>query len=100
MKIPFRIVSRVLGFVLATSLLAIQMPSSSAGFVDPDQVEGAGERPMPRPDAPGEANRFRQLQWNNEYGLIPENGLVDAKLHANAMRARGRSGMFPGRRKA
>ena len=87
---------RLLGFVLAILVLAMQFPASSGGFVDPDLLEKGGGRPMPRPDSPGAANAFRQLQWNNEYGWFPENGLVEAKIHANAMRARGRSAMFPG----
>ena len=82
--------ARLLGFVLATFVLALQFPASSGGFVDPDLLEEGGGRPMPRPDSPGAANAFRQLQWNNEYGWFPENGLVEAKIHANAMRARGR----------
>ena len=95
-----RVVARLLGLVLATCVLAMQLPSSSASFVDPDEAgEGRG-RPMPRPDSPGAAVAFRQLQWNNEYGWIPENGLVEGRMHANAMRARGRSAMFPGRRES
>ena len=101
MTIPRRLaVTRLLGLVLATWLLAMQLPSSASSFVDPDEAEGASERPMPRPDSPGEANAFRQLQWKNEFGWIPANGLVEGKRHANAMRARGRSGMFPGRRRS
>ena len=79
-------------------VLALQFPATAGGFVDPDMLEEGGGRPMPRPDSPGAANAFRQLQWNNEYGWFPENGLVEAKRHANAMRARGRSAMFPGAR--
>ena len=57
-----KVVARLLGLILATVVLAMQLPASSAVFVDPDEAAEGGGRPMPRPDSPGEANAFRQLQ--------------------------------------
>src|SRR6185436_208958 len=47
--------------------------------------------PLPRPDAPAAAIAFRNRQWRNERGEIPVDGLVRAKAHLDAMRARGRA---------
>ena len=70
--------SRLFLLALAICCVALQFPAASAGFVDPDFAEEHGSRPMPRPDSPGAANAFRQLQWNDERGWFPENGLVEA----------------------
>ena len=64
--------SRLCLLALAIGCVAMQFPAASAGFVDPDFAEEHGSRPMPRPDSPGAANAFRQLQWNNEFGWFPE----------------------------
>jgi len=45
-------------------LLVLQFPAAVGQGIDPDQ---AG-RPTPRPDSPGQAIAFRQLQWKNENG--------------------------------
>ena len=90
-------VARLLVLMSMGLLLVMQHPLATGALVDPDiEVENGG-RPMPRPDSPGAANRFRQLQWNNELGTFPDNGLVEGRRHADQMRARGRLGMFPRR---
>src|SRR5207237_7714988 len=75
-------------------LLAIQIPVVPRDTGDPDRDEVRG-RPLPRPDAPAAAIAFRHLQWRDVRGEIPANGLVRAKAHLDALRARGRALLVP-----
>src|SRR6185295_13650984 len=76
---------------LAICLLTIQAPASVEVFVDPDLAGTTRTGPPPRPDAPGAAVAFRQLQWKDARGSYPANAFVAAKSHADAMRARVRA---------
>jgi len=87
--------TRLGGLIVAVLLLAIQVSFPASAGVDPDAPEERGGRPMPRPDAPAEAVAFRQLQWKNEHGVFGVNALVEAKAHADAMRAQARAARFP-----
>lgn len=40
-----------------------------------------------KPDHPGEAIAFRNLQWRDERGIIPLDALLRAKAHRDVMRA-------------
>jgi hypothetical protein len=81
--------------VLSVFLLAMQFPFSASIGIDPDRVDGPRGRPLPRHDAPAAAVAFRQLQWKNERGSYRVNAFVEAKAHADAMRARARARRFP-----
>ena len=86
--------TRLGSLVLSMLVLAIQLPFQASGAGDPESDERRG-RPLPRPDAPAAAVMFRQLQWKNERGSYRVNGFVEAKAHADAMRARARASQFP-----
>ena len=88
---------RLGSIVLSMLVLAIQLPFQASGAGDPESDEGQRGRPLPRPDAPAAAVMFRQLQWKNEHGSYRVNGFVEAKGHADAMRARARAraNLFP-----
>src|SRR5256885_8163422 len=88
-------VGRFVAVALSLCLFAVERPQLASGGIDPDDVVGPTGQPLPRPDSPGEAIAFRQLQWRDEHGWFPENGLVEARSHARAMRASRRGRLFP-----
>src|SRR5438445_960788 len=86
--------TRLGGLVLGVCLLAIQLPQPVALGIDPDDLHASRGRPLPSPDAPAAAVAFRQLQWKNERGSYPDNAFVEAKAHADAMRAYASARLF------
>ena len=48
-----------------------------------NQEMDSGE--APKPDHPGEAYEFRKMQWQDENGFIPRDGLVKAAQHIRKM---------------
>src|SRR3954465_7675398 len=86
-----RVLTRIVSLTFLAGVCAGQRPPGiRPGAMDPDAFEHRVGRPLPRPDSPGEAIAFRQLQWRDENGRYAAMALLDAKAHVDRMRARAR----------
>lgn len=70
-------------FAMALAVLIVAEPRFER--LDRDQREEKADGP--RPDGPAEYLEWRKLSLRDETGRIAETGLLDAKAHADAMRA-------------
>jgi hypothetical protein len=82
-------VSLAYGVLLAAMALAINLAREAPSPMPGIEASEAREERGPRPDGPAEYLEWRSLSWRDEAGQIAENGLMDAKAHADAMRSLG-----------
>ncbi len=75
---------------VAAVVLAVLPLGSRPGTAGRGGVAVLDEDGGPRPEGPAEYFEWRRRSWQDERGRIAPNGVLDAKVHADAMRRRAR----------
>ncbi len=83
--------SRVVLLLVLAGLLSARSSTSRLALFDDDHDADAmwNGRPLPRPDSPAEALRFRHQQWADDAGSYRPGALMEARAHVDTMRQDG-----------